>query len=85
MVDLRLALRESYLKGRELLNADNGKLLRQRRIALYKQFKNIGDCSKLPLNRLRFYAKRFGISMAGKMRNQKLIMALKSLENSFIT
>ena len=83
VADLRSALRESYFKGRELLNADNGSLLLSRRIALYKQFKNLGDCSKLSLSRLRFYAKRLGVSMAGKMRKQRLITALRSFETSF--
>ena len=65
------------------IQADNGSLLLSRRIALYKQFKNLGDCSKLPLSRLRFYAKRLGVSMAGKMRKQRLITALRSFETTF--
>ena len=63
VADLRSALRESYLEGQELLKADNGKFLIRRRIALYRQLKKLGDCRKLPLKRLRFYAKRLGISM----------------------
>ena len=82
VTELRSALRERYLEGRRLLNADNGILLVRRRTALYKQLKNIGDFTKLSLQRLRFYGKRLGISMVGKMGKQRLITALRNFEGS---
>ena len=68
------------MECRSLLNADNGKLLVRQRIALYRQFKNLGDSSKLSLSSLRFYAKRLGICRTAKMQKQSLITALMNLE-----
>ena len=44
--DLRLALRESYSQGRDLLNAGTGKLLLRQRISLYRKLKKLGDYGK---------------------------------------
>ena len=71
--DLRSALKETYLHGRDLLNARNGRLLNQRRITLYKQLKKLGDFNKLSVSLLRSYAKRLGINKCIRMRKQTII------------
>ena len=77
--DLRAALSESYAHGRDTLNADNGTLLVRQRISLYKQLKKLGDYRKLSLTRLRYFAKRLGIT---KMRKQTIILALYKFETT---
>ena len=80
VTDLRSALSESYSHGRDLLNADDGTLLVRKRISLYKQLKKHGDYRKLSLARLRYYAKRLGISNCQKMRKNTIVSALKKFE-----
>ena len=82
VTDLRSALRESYSHGRKLLNSDNGALLVRQRISLYGQLKKHGDYSKLTLSRLRYYAKRLGISKCGKMRKRTILLALNKFETT---
>ena len=62
VADLRLALKESYSHGRDLLLAGNGSLLLRQRISLYKQLKKLGDYDNLSASSLRYYAKRLGIA-----------------------
>ena len=76
--ELQSALRESYMEGRALVNANNGKLLNCQRMHLYRKFKKLGDSSKLSLSCLRFYAKRLGISRARHMQKQTLRTALRN-------
>ena len=80
--DLRSALKDSYSRGRELLNARNGRLLLRQRILLYKQLKKLGDFKKLSLSRLRSYAKRLGIDKCVRMRKQTVISALLKFESA---
>ena len=61
VADLRSALKDSYSHGRDLLIAENGRLLLRQRILLNKQLKKLGDFKKLSASRLRSNAKRLGI------------------------
>ena len=82
VADLRSALKDSYSRGRELLNARNGRLLLRQRILLYKQLKKLGDFKKLSVSRLRSYAKRLGIDKCVRMRKQTVISALLKFESA---
>ena len=80
--DLRSALKDSYSRGRELLNARNGRLLLRQRILLYKKLKKLGDFKKLSASRLRSYAKRLGIPKCTRMRKQTIISASFNFEST---
>ena len=79
---LRSELRDSHIEGQTMLHANNGRLLRVKRFSLFKQFKNLGDCKKLKLGRLRFYAKRLGIANVGRLNKRNVIKALLDVETS---
>ena len=80
--DLRSALRESYSKGRDLLNAGNGVLLIRQRKSLYRKLRRLGDYRQLSLTRLRCYAKRLGICNCTKMKKNTIISALHKFETT---
>ena len=82
VADLRSALKENYSRGRDLLNAGNGRLLLRQRVLLYKQLKKLGDFKKLSASRLRTYAKRLGIPKCSRMRKQTIISALLEFANT---
>ena len=82
VADLRLALKEVYSEGRDLLLADNGRLLKRERIFLFKQLKKIGNYDKLSASRLRSYAKRLGIKKCMRMRKKTIISALQKFESN---
>ena len=82
VADLRSALKDSYSHGRDLLIAENGKLLLRQRILLYKQLKKLGDFKKLSASRLRSYAKRLGIPGCTRMRKLCIISALLDFEST---
>ena len=81
--DLQSALRKSYVEGRALVHANNGKVLIRQRMDLYRKFKKLGDSSKLSLSCLRFYAKRLGISRTAHMQKQALLTALMNLKYNY--
>ena len=80
--DLHSALRESYSKGRDLLNAGNGMLLIRQRKSLFMKLRKLGDYRKLTLSRLRCYAKRLGICHCVKMQKNSIISALNKFETT---
>ena len=82
VADLRLALKESYSHGRDLLLAGNSRLLLRQRISLYKQLKELGDFDNLSASRLRYYAKRLGITKCMSAKRDYNIFFIEILKQS---
>ena len=80
VAELQSSLKDFYVEGREMLEADGGSLLRKKRHKLVKQLRRLGDTRKLRLSLLRSYAKRLGIMNATKLGKRNLVDVITKMK-----